>query len=412
MPGIDEAETEWRFRIREPGEFDRFKRQEITSGVSIIWGRLKSNPKKWEVQALRFSKDKFKTKAQVEAWIKAHPDLGKSLDSLLAELEAPAEGSNIPQADSSSMEIAPKFFHRQASFKVLDDSERIIEGWANTNKIDRDNEIFDYAEMQKALEDFIKNPTMFLQHDTAETVGKWLLAEVKETGLWAKGQVSKIGEVANKAWEKILAGELKGLSVGFLRTPKFQKVPVVVDGQEATLLKGYSIFEISLVYLPANQDSIFQVAGKSYKPEKECLIQIMGEKAMADSTTIPADSKAQADQKAQDEQKKALEAAQAEKAKVDAEAKALKDQVQAQAKALEDQKKAFDEQAKAIAEMKAMIEKASQPIQKSQAAPQDAQDDSQEVSQEAWKGYDGRLSVRQNFANYRIAQQKGKQGGN
>lgn len=310
------------------------------------------------------------------------------------------------------MEAGAKFFHRSASFKVLDEAERLIEGWGNTNKVDRDNEIFDYSEMKAALEDFLKNPMMFLQHDTwGESVGKWLLAEVKETGLWAKGQVSKIGELANHVWEKILAKELQGLSVGFLKTPNFTRVPIQVDGQPAWLLKGYKIFEISLVYLPANQDSTFTLAGKSYRPEKESLIQIMGEKVMADSTTIPADSKAQADQKAQDEQKKALEATQAEKAKVDAEAKALKDQVAAQAKAMEDQKKAFDEQAKALAELKAFVEKASQPQQKSQAAPQDAQDDSQEVSQEAWKGYDGRLSVRQNFTNYRIAMQKGK-GGN
>ena len=300
------------------------------------------------------------------------------------------------------MEAAPKFFHRQASFKVLDESERLIEGWANTNKVDRDNEIFDYAEMSKALGDFLKNPTMFLQHDTEETVGKWLMAEVKEAGLWAKGQVSKIGEVANKAWEKILAGELKGLSVGFLKTPAFQKIPVVVDGQAATLLKGYSIFEISLVYLPANQDSIFQVAGKSYKPERESLIQIMGEKAMADT-----DPKAQ-EQKAQDDQnKKALETLNAEKAKVDAEAKALKDQIAIQAKALEDQKKAFDEQAKALADLKALVEQASKPQQKSQATQEDAKDEPQATPQAAWKGYDPRLSIRQNFSNYRM-----KQGGN
>jgi HK97 family phage prohead protease len=400
MPGIEETENEFRYRVNNPELYDRIRRQEITKGVSILWGRRKDNHKQWEIQAIRFDKAVFKTKAEVEKWIKDHPDMTKSFNSISTRMDLP-EDSNIPENTSSEL-MMPKFFHRLAEFKVLDEAERLIEGWANTNKVDRDNEIFDYTEMKAALEDFLKNPTMFLQHDTGETVGKWLLAEVKETGLWAKGQVSKIGELANRAWEKILAGELKGLSVGFLRTPKFQKVPVVVDGQEATLLKGYSIFEISLVYLPANQDSIFQVAGKSYKPEKESLIQIMGEKAMADT-----DPKAQETIAQDDQNKKALETLNAEKAKVDAEAKALKDQIATQAKALEDQKKAFDEQAKALADLKAMVEKASQPIQKSQAPQEDAKDETQVPPQEAWKGYNPRLSIRQNFANYRM-----KQGGN
>lgn len=396
MPGLEETENEFRFRVREPEQFDRFRRQEITNGVSILWGRLKSNPKKWEIQALRFDRSVFKTKAQVQKWLDDHPDLTKSLDSLFGNL---AESSNIPQDDFITMEVAPKFFHRQASFKVLDEEARIIEGWANTNKIDRENEIFDYAEMQKAIEDFLKNPVMFFQHDASgESIGKWLETTVKETGLWAKGQVSKVGEFSNHVWEKIKAGELKGLSVGFLKGPAFQKVPVVVDGMAATLLKGYKIFEISLVYLPANQDSTFTIAGKSFKPEKESLIQIMGENPLAD--TAPGTNQNQA----QDEQKKAFDQMAQEKAKIEAESKALKDQIAAQAKAM-------DAQAKALADLKAFVDEASKPQQKSQV-PQDAQDDALAAPQEAWKGYDARLSVRQNFSNYRMAQQKGKQGGN
>jgi HK97 family phage prohead protease len=297
------------------------------------------------------------------------------------------------------MEAGAKFFHRQASFKVLDESERLIEGWANTNKVDRDNEIFDYTEMKAALEDFLKNPMMFLQHDTwGESIGKWLLAEVKDSGLWASGQVSKVGELANRVWEKILAKELQGLSVGFLKTAAFQRTPVIVDGQAATLLKGYKIFEISLVYLPANPDSIFTLAGKSYRSERESIITVMEDYSMAGIADKTTDEKKTTEAKtlaeAQEANKKAGEQMAQEKAKLEGEAKAMKEQLETQAKAL--------------ANLQAQVKAASQPIQKAQA-PQDQEKGEEDVATEpevSWKGYNPSLSVKQNFSNYRMEKNK------
>lgn len=74
MPGWDETENEWRFRIREPGLFSKFRYKEISGGVSIIYGKFKTGSG-WAVQALRFSKENF-NKPEALKWKSDHPDIG------------------------------------------------------------------------------------------------------------------------------------------------------------------------------------------------------------------------------------------------------------------------------------------------------------------------------------------------
>jgi len=73
MPGIDETENQWRYRLQDPSLFekDSFRTKEFGKGVSAILGK-KKNTGKWEIQALRFDKDKFKTRKEVENWLKEH----------------------------------------------------------------------------------------------------------------------------------------------------------------------------------------------------------------------------------------------------------------------------------------------------------------------------------------------------
>jgi outer membrane biosynthesis protein TonB len=79
MPGIDETENEWRYRVRDPDLFEKFRRKEITDGVAIIYGKLKGKDE-WEIQAYRFSKERFKTKEQVRKWLKKHEIASASRD--------------------------------------------------------------------------------------------------------------------------------------------------------------------------------------------------------------------------------------------------------------------------------------------------------------------------------------------
>lgn len=74
MPGWEETENQWRYRIKDPAQFDRFTTKNIAPGVSIVLG-IKGG--KSTAQSLRFSKDKY-DKAKAQAWLKAHPSVGKA----------------------------------------------------------------------------------------------------------------------------------------------------------------------------------------------------------------------------------------------------------------------------------------------------------------------------------------------
>jgi hypothetical protein len=69
MPGLEEGKTVWRYRIQEPGKFDRMKVKEIGSGgVKITVGRVKGT-NRWEIQNYMFEKQRFKTREQVRNWL-------------------------------------------------------------------------------------------------------------------------------------------------------------------------------------------------------------------------------------------------------------------------------------------------------------------------------------------------------
>jgi hypothetical protein len=71
MPGIDEDKNIWRFRIRDPADFEKFRVKELGHGVKITVGRIK-NSQRWEIQNYIFEKERFKTKEQVRKWLDEH----------------------------------------------------------------------------------------------------------------------------------------------------------------------------------------------------------------------------------------------------------------------------------------------------------------------------------------------------
>ena len=69
MPGIDEKPNQWRVR-QTPPNYDHYASKDIGDGVSLIIGFKKGGGS--ETQSARFDKAHFKTKEQVENWIKNH----------------------------------------------------------------------------------------------------------------------------------------------------------------------------------------------------------------------------------------------------------------------------------------------------------------------------------------------------
>ncbi len=80
MPGIDEDPNIWRFRVRDPSDFDKFRVKELGKGVKITLGRIKGTSR-WEIQNYMFEKERFKTREAVRTWVEGH--LKGAIHSLL-----------------------------------------------------------------------------------------------------------------------------------------------------------------------------------------------------------------------------------------------------------------------------------------------------------------------------------------
>lgn len=100
MPGLDETENEFRWRIKSPDLYSQFRRKEIDSGVSIVLGKNK-NTGKWETQALRFDKAKF-DKEKARKWIKDHEGNFSEDDETVLTYELP-ETFNISDVEIFSV---------------------------------------------------------------------------------------------------------------------------------------------------------------------------------------------------------------------------------------------------------------------------------------------------------------------
>jgi hypothetical protein len=71
MPGLEEAKTVWRYRVSDPGKFERFRVKELGKGVKITLGKVKGSDR-WEIQNYMFEKERFKTREQVRSWLDQH----------------------------------------------------------------------------------------------------------------------------------------------------------------------------------------------------------------------------------------------------------------------------------------------------------------------------------------------------
>jgi hypothetical protein len=80
MPGIDEGPTTFRYRVQDPGKFDRFRVKEITTGIKITLGRVKGSDR-WIVQNYIFEKTRFPNREKAKEWLETH--LKKEIRSML-----------------------------------------------------------------------------------------------------------------------------------------------------------------------------------------------------------------------------------------------------------------------------------------------------------------------------------------
>jgi len=186
-----------------------------------------------------------------------------------------------------------------------------IEGYANTTAKDRVQDVvaaWNWSE--PILSSYMKNGfgTLLFMHDHDKPVGKILEVEGRDDGLFVRGFVSKSWK---DAW-MVEEGLIKGFSIGYMVDWMNSRYDAQADTYYLSIKE---LLEISIVTIPANQDSLISSikslipkASNTVKPMKNFFAKL----AAIAGIVIPED----ADEKTAIE---ALEGVKTLKAQIDAE---------------------------------------------------------------------------------------------
>lgn len=135
-----------------------------------------------------------------------------------------------------------------------DNDDLIIKGYANTVTKDRAGDVItnDFWKGNHALKDYKKNPVILAYHNHSKPIGKAIDFEVTDRGLLITARISK---GAGDVYHLIKDGVLSAFSIGFvIDDAEYNK-----DDDTYYIKKG-RIHETSVVSVPCNQDSLFQVS--------------------------------------------------------------------------------------------------------------------------------------------------------
>jgi len=162
-----------------------------------------------------------------------------------------------------------------------------IEGYANYLSKDRDGDIVIPSGID--LSHYEKNPIVLYQHNQKEPCGKVVNIELRPNGLYVKARIYKA--LHEKAYSAVKLGVLKTFSIGFMG----------LDGEyddetDTFFFKKTELFEISVVAVPSNRESIFEVL-QTPCGEGFCLAQRNFSKTLKSSEKIKIDNSKISDKK-------------------------------------------------------------------------------------------------------------------
>lgn len=136
-----------------------------------------------------------------------------------------------------------------------------ITGYANTTTKDRQGDVVPEDAWKKgALTNYAKNPVILAFHDHKRPVGKATGLEVDKGGLKITAEISKH---ATEVYNLVKDGILKAFSIGFL-----VKDADYDPKSDLFVIKDLELLEVSVVSVPANQDSLFELAKQFDNPEE------------------------------------------------------------------------------------------------------------------------------------------------
>lgn len=134
--------------------------------------------------------------------------------------------------------------------------KRYVEGYCVVaDVIDEQKDLIEPSALQKAVEYLEKYTTVLFNHDPNRPIGKVVKAEVRDNRIWVRVMIS---EREDDIWTKIVEGVINAFSIsGCVLDFDIRKDP---KHGEVRIIKDFSIYEISLVTIPANPDAKTLVA--------------------------------------------------------------------------------------------------------------------------------------------------------
>lgn len=135
-----------------------------------------------------------------------------------------------------------------------------IEGYASTTDVDRMGDVIPAYAWELALNNFLKNPIILAYHDHSKPVGRMIDYKLDSKGLWIKARVSAAAE---DVFNLVKDGILTGFSVGFR-----VKDATYNPDTDIFIITELELIEISLVSVPANQNTLFNLS-KSFDNDEE-----------------------------------------------------------------------------------------------------------------------------------------------
>jgi HK97 family phage prohead protease/HK97 family phage major capsid protein len=159
-----------------------------------------------------------------------------------------------------------KTFYLNTSFEAKTYSKNSkalkIAGYANTIAKDRTGDVVTAEAWAKGVENYRKNPVMLYQHKHDAPIGRVDKIVVDKKGIYVEGTVSEAAERNYGIQTLIKDGALKSFSVGFrVKDAKYNRT------DDSMLITDVELLEISVVSVPANQESLFSIR-KSFDSEQ------------------------------------------------------------------------------------------------------------------------------------------------
>lgn len=169
------------------------------------------------------------------------------------------------------------------SDKIGEEDDIIIEGMANTTSVDRAGDLIPRStwEKESQLSNFLKNPIVLAFHNHSMPIGVVEKLEIRDEGLFVRVRIS---ETIPAVFQQIKKQILKAFSIGF-RLLDWEYKPDV----DVFVMTEIEMTELSVVSVPCNQDSMFDLSKSFGINNREELKAKLTKQTSTQTTVTPAE---------------------------------------------------------------------------------------------------------------------------